>query len=72
MFNPTPTSCHITYKAGKRSSSFNPFIFVGSNSQSTVALSEDDTLEKPSIELAGPLLSTSESGADGTDPQSEL
>lgn len=56
----------------QKSSGFNPFVFVGSNSQATVALSEGDTLEEPNIELAGSLVSTPESGADETDPQSEL
>lgn len=65
MFNPTASSCHITYKAAKKTRIFTAFVFVSSKPQATVTPNQTDALAEAQLEPAASIVPTSEGEVGG-------
>jgi hypothetical protein len=71
MFNPTATSCPITYKAVNKTNAFNAFAFVGGDSNAVVTSVESSVAEEAGVDPVGSPVSAAESGVSEMDLQGE-
>ena len=64
-FNPTATSCHITYKAAKKTGIFNAYAFVSNTPPATVTQTDTGASTEGAIEPAELPASASDPEVDG-------